>query len=377
MDQDTQGNKGIIGNLDQVHRVRIVNVSDLSGNSSNLDNGVAIETLKVMNSGEKVAAVVETGVLNANIEGLGSSERVASQGTSDRKRIEESMNEGTVANTINMVNGAVLETVIVMNSGATSSVDGENKDLGAKNEELGLRGGMINEETRHGLGDGEVLNQVERGRGWYSSNSRAVLETLIAIGPEETAGINGGNQRLELRGNEMRLSKGTMDESEKKVSKVGKSSCVVDMTSGGGGTGGGGGGFKDNCDGERVCRICHLSSEGLLDATDATATATTNSMDLIQIGCGCKDDLGNAHVYCAETWFKLKGNRICEICGETAMNIKGVGENAFLERRFIRSTGFSSESSGGCWRGQPFCNFLLACLVIAFVLPWFFRVKMF
>ena len=59
------------------------------------------------------------------------------------------------------------------------------------------------------------------------------------------------------------------------------------------------------------------------------------------------------------------------------MNIKGVGENAFLERRSIRSTGFSSESSGGCWRGQPFCNFLLACLVIAFVLPWFFRVKMF
>ena len=308
MDQDTQGNKGIIGNLDQVYRGRIVNASDLSGNSSNLDNGVAIETLKVINSGEKVAAVVETGVLNASIEGLGSSERVASQGTSDRKRIEESMNEGTVANTIDMVNGAVLETVIVMNSGATSSVDGENKDLGAKNEELGLRCGMIDEETRHGLGDGEVLNQVERGRGWYSSNSRAVLETLIAIGPEENAGINGGNQRLELRGNEMRLSKGTMDESEKKVIKVGKSSCVVDMTSGGGG-GTGGGGFKDNCDGERVCRICHLSSEGLLEATDAIATATTNSMDLIQIGCGCKDDLGIAHVYCAETWFKLKGNR--------------------------------------------------------------------
>ncbi|KAJ6367877.1 hypothetical protein OIU78_000446, partial [Salix suchowensis] len=274
MDQDTQGNKGIIGNLDQVNRGRNENVSDSSGISSNLDNGVAIETLKAINSGEKVAAVVETGVLNANIEGLGSGERVASQGTGDRKKIEESRNEGTVTNTINLVNGAVLETVIVMNSGETSSVNGENKDSGTKNEELGLRGGMINEETRHGLGDG----------------------------PEENAGINGGNQRLEHRGIEMRLSKGSMDESEKNVNKVGNSSCVIDMTTGGGG-GTEGGGFKDNCDGERVCRICQLSSEGLLESTDAAATATTNTTDLIQIGCGCKDDLGCAHVYCAETWF--------------------------------------------------------------------------
>lgn len=377
MDQDTQGNKGIIGNLDQVNRGRNENVSDSSGISSNLDNGVAIETLKVINSGEKVAAVVETGVLNANIEGLGSGERVASQGTGDRKKIEESRNEGTVTNTINLVNGAVLEPVIVMSSGATSSVNGENKDSGTKNEELGLRGGMINEETRHGLGDGDKSIQVEPGS-WYSSNStgRVVLETVIAIGPEENAGINGGNQRLEHRGIEMRLSKGSMDESEKNVNKVGNSSCVIDMTTGGGG-GTEGGGFKDNCDGERVCRICQLSSEGLLESTDAAATATTNTTDLIQIGCGCKDDLGCAHVYCAETWFKLKGNRICEICGETAMNIKVVGENPFQERIFIRSTGFSSESSGGCWRGQPFCNFVMACLVITFVFPWFFRAKIF
>uniref|UniRef100_A0A2P2PXU3 RING-CH-type domain-containing protein n=1 Tax=Rhizophora mucronata TaxID=61149 RepID=A0A2P2PXU3_RHIMU len=31
-------------------------------------------------------------------------------------------------------------------------------------------------------------------------------------------------------------------------------------------------------------------------------------MDLIQLGCGCKDDLGIAHAHCAEAWFKLKGN---------------------------------------------------------------------
>ncbi|KAJ6728454.1 hypothetical protein OIU74_006497 [Salix koriyanagi] len=46
-------------------------------------------------------------------------------------------------------------------------------------------------------------------------------------------------------------------------------------------------------------------------------------MDLIQLGCRCKHDLGFAHLYCAEAWFKLKGNRICEICGVTAVNITG------------------------------------------------------
>ncbi|CAK7350396.1 unnamed protein product [Dovyalis caffra] len=314
MDQETHGNKGIIGNLGKGCRGRIENVSDLGGSSTNLDNGVAVETIKAINSGERVAAVVESGVLNANIEGLGSSERVANQGTSDGKRIEESLNEGTLANSNNIINGAGLETVIVMNSGATSSVNGEIKDLGEKNEELGLRGGVINGKARQGQGDGEVLNHVEQGSSWSSSNSigGAVLETVIVIGPEENVGINGGNQSLKLKGNEMRSSKGTMDASETKVNRVGKSSCVIDMTcSGGGGAGGGigGGGFKDNCDGERVCRICHLSSEGLLEATEASATATANSLDLIQIGCGCKDDLGIAHLYCAEAWFKLKGNR--------------------------------------------------------------------
>lgn len=58
------------------------------------------------------------------------------------------------------------------------------------------------------------------------------------------------------------------------------------------------------------------------------------------------------------------------------MNITGIGDDRFLERRFISSGGHSSERNGGCLRGQTFCNFLMACLVIAFVLPWFLRVDM-
>ncbi|KAG9440109.1 hypothetical protein H6P81_020274 [Aristolochia fimbriata] len=75
-------------------------------------------------------------------------------------------------------------------------------------------------------------------------------------------------------------------------------------------------------------------------------------------------------------------NRFCEICGEAATNITDLGDQRFMEdwneRRILgRETNSSSYERGRCWRGQPFCNFLMACLVIAFILPWFFRINMF
>lgn len=73
--------------------------------------------------------------------------------------------------------------------------------------------------------------------------------------------------------------------------------------------------------------------------------------------------------------------RLCEICGKTAKNVTGVGDNGFMEewngRRSIGGSGNPSNRGRGCWCGQPFCNFLMVCLVIGFVLPWFFRVNMF
>ncbi|CAN1230081.1 hypothetical protein LINGRAPRIM_LOCUS1434 [Linum grandiflorum] len=136
--------------------------------------------------------------------------------------------------------------------------------------------------------------------------------------------------------------------------------------------------------GEKVCRICHLmSSEGSILEGAAVTGVVVTSMELIQLGCGCKDELGVVHSHCGEAWFKLKGNRVCEICGETAKNITGVADNIrFMEEwnqmRLIHTNpAQSGRGGGGCWRGQPFCNFLMACLVIAFVLPWFFRVNMF
>lgn len=76
------------------------------------------------------------------------------------------------------------------------------------------------------------------------------------------------------------------------------SSCVIDVKNG------------ESLDVEWVCRICHLSSDQSLESTSTSAsTSTSNEKELIQLGCGCKDELGAAHSYCAEAWFKLKGNR--------------------------------------------------------------------
>ncbi|CDO96838.1 unnamed protein product [Coffea canephora] len=130
---------------------------------------------------------------------------------------------------------------------------------------------------------------------------------------------------------------------------------------------------RGNIDGEnqRLCRICHLSKP----------EDEKNSMDLIELGCGCRGELGFAHSHCAEAWFKLRGNRLCEICGETAKNVTGVSDNRFLEewneQGITNGAAFSSGRRRGCLHSQPLCNFLMACLVIAFVLPWFFRVNMF
>ncbi|GAA0159310.1 hypothetical protein LIER_38838 [Lithospermum erythrorhizon] len=124
--------------------------------------------------------------------------------------------------------------------------------------------------------------------------------------------------------------------------------------------------------GRRLCRICHLHALG----------SGERLVDLIELGCDCKGELGFAHSDCAGAWFKIKGNRICEICFKNVKNVNGSVGNRFMEgwnrNRAEENYDFdSSENNRGRWHGQLLCNFLIACLVIAFVLPWLFRVKIF
>lgn len=117
---------------------------------------------------------------------------------------------------------------------------------------------------------------------------------------------------------------------------------------------------------DKVCRICHLSWDGQAEPCS----------DLIQLGCTCRGEIGTVHQHCAETWFKVKGNRSCEICGETAKNINGMGDSRFTEWKEMDMASVLDRNSsvrGRCCLSQPFCNLLMTCLVIAFVLPWFFR----
>ncbi|KAL9415853.1 hypothetical protein AB3S75_039116 [Citrus x aurantiifolia] len=120
---------------------------------------------------------------------------------------------------------------------------------------------------------------------------------------------------------------------------------------------------------DRDCRICHLGLEG-------------NSQELmppIELGCSCKGDLGYAHKQCAETWFKIRGNMTCEICGSTADNIAGEQTNqsnsVAVEASSTSTAPVIFIETQNLWHGRRIMNFLLACMVFAFVISWLFHFK--
>ncbi|PUZ54920.1 hypothetical protein GQ55_5G170700 [Panicum hallii var. hallii] len=120
------------------------------------------------------------------------------------------------------------------------------------------------------------------------------------------------------------------------------------------------------------CRICQLGPE------DGGGSAAPES-EVIRLGCCCKDELGTAHRRCAEAWFRIKGDRRCEICGSDAKNITGLEVKNFMEQwhgRRMANIQTTEERESHCWRQQPCCNFLLASLLIVFMLPWFLRVNL-
>ncbi|KAJ9684464.1 hypothetical protein PVL29_016770 [Vitis rotundifolia] len=120
---------------------------------------------------------------------------------------------------------------------------------------------------------------------------------------------------------------------------------------------------------ERDCRICHLS----LDSTNQESGIP------IELGCSCKADLAAAHKQCAEAWFKIKGNKICEICGSVARNVSGANEAELMEQ-WNDTTDVAAVAAPArpaeirnFWQGHRFLNFLLACMVFAFVISWLFH----
>lgn len=367
MDQETQESNRNDDNLSQVNCA-------ISENSRYSVNRVALDTVAVANSVEAMSIGRGNDDFGSKTDAPGSN-RALVEAQEVVTNHDARTSRVIVENSSNPVDGVSLETVAVRNSEQDASSTEENELLGLKIDKMGSSGAVVNApETCNGQGTDE-RGQTDAESSGNSSHVAdvVVLETFIMINSNQTACSGGANRDLEVKSNYLGSSKALVENGTGKMSKpeTKKESCVIDMKCGAGD----GKGFRENPDGERVCRICHLGSEQLLETTATTST----TVNLIQLGCACKDELGVAHSDCAEAWFKLKGNRLCEICGQSAKNITGVGDYRFMEewneRRFIGSS--SSSERGGCWRGQPFCNFLMACLVIAFVLPWFFRVNMF
>ncbi|KAK2377102.1 RING/FYVE/PHD zinc finger superfamily protein [Trifolium repens] len=74
-------------------------------------------------------------------------------------------------------------------------------------------------------------------------------------------------------------------------------------------------------------------------------------------------------------------NRTCEICGSIAHNVAGAIEVQMTEQynessdpSMVPPTGPSPPSeTRNFWQGHRFLNFLLACMVFAFVISWLFH----
>ncbi|KAF3451294.1 hypothetical protein FNV43_RR07389 [Rhamnella rubrinervis] len=237
------------------------------------------------------------------------------------------------------------ETVIESKRDEAACPGGESKDLEAMGCDLGSNKASVDGPGKMMGSSGEVSCRGEQGANEDSTNSDGgvVFETVVVINPAEAPLVGEDNREFSAKVAGLDSSKVPMEVSKKMVSEAEKQSCVININCGNGK------GCGDKWDGERICRICHLSSDQSPDRT--TATTVNSTVNLIHLGCGCKDELGIAHGHCAEAWFKLKGNRLCEICGETAKNITGVGDSRFMEEWNERtSTGsYPSDRNGGCF----------------------------
>lgn len=255
--------------------------------------------------------------------------RLMDQETHESKRIGDVLcqdNGMTSVNSSNSVNGVVANSV----SGSSNSKEnwdsglkvdgeasetavtsceqnrvfgGEKEGFGLKIDEMGSSGAVVNAlEACNEQEIGEPMGQNDPGSSGNSSHlvDVVVLETVILVHSDQTACFSRG-----VKSNELGSSKALVENLNGKVSETEKESCVIDVKCGNGD----GKEFKESSDGERVCRICHLSSEQPPETAPTTNATSGATSELIRLGCGCKDELGIAHSHCAEAWFKLKGNR--------------------------------------------------------------------
>ncbi|KAI3806445.1 hypothetical protein L1987_22350 [Smallanthus sonchifolius] len=141
----------------------------------------------------------------------------------------------------------------------------------------------------------------------------------------------------------------------------------------------------------KQCRICHLKADGDddydHDHDEDDDEVVEEIGEPMELGCDCKGDLATAHMKCAVTWFLIKGDLTCEICGAIVQNVCEMAQNVtlqevnhddaeiqVLEESF---TGPISEpQSESSLNGHKLVNVLLGCMVFAFIISWLFHFNM-
>ncbi|KAG5533469.1 hypothetical protein RHGRI_027595 [Rhododendron griersonianum] len=111
-------------------------------------------------------------------------------------------------------------------------------------------------------------------------------------------------------------------------------------------------------------------------------TTSINSTDpalfLAQVLLLCAENQDIVLVYATVDDDGVRNLRTCEICGSTARNVAGVNEAELLEQWNEANDAVAvgpvpSAETRRFWRGSRFLNFLLACMVFAFVISWLFH----
>lgn len=80
-------------------------------------------------------------------------------------------------------------------------------------------------------------------------------------------------------------------------------------------------------------------------------------------------------------FFLLYNSRTCEICGSLARNVAGANEAELMEQWNETNDAAAAAATApvnptetqNFWQGHRFLNFLLACMVFAFVISWLFH----
>ncbi|KAG0499337.1 hypothetical protein HPP92_004028 [Vanilla planifolia] len=166
---------------------------------------------------------------------------------------------------------------------------------------------------------------------------------VVVVNSEAVTASSCGSDDGEVR--RVDAPAGAMGEADGNVETETVKAKVVDLEMGGG--------IRET-EGEKLCRICHLCAEMVGSAAEG--------WELIEIGCVCKGELGMAHRHCAEAWFRAKGNRLCEICGDCAKNIVPKEDRGFMEvwhegrRRSGFGNGRTLPGRNGYWTSQRFCS---------------------